>query len=81
MWVQRIESTNLGAQSFKYRLMDKRGIYTKMEYIHHNPVAAGLCVYPEDYKYSSAKFYETGKDAFGFLTHWMGENNGGNGLN
>jgi len=27
-------------------------------------------VYPEDYKYSSAKFYETGVDDFGLLTHY-----------
>lgn len=25
---------------------------------------------PEDYKYSSAKFYETGIDEFGLLTHY-----------
>ena len=30
----------------------------KPEYIHDNPVKAGLCKYPEDYKYSSARFYE-----------------------
>jgi putative transposase len=24
---------------------------------------------PEEYKYSSARFYETGDDEFGFLTH------------
>ena len=30
----------------------------KLEYIHNNPVRAGLCRYPEDYKYSSARFYE-----------------------
>ena len=42
-----------------------------MEYIHNNPVVAGLCVNAEDYKYSSAKFYETGKDEFGFLTLWI----------
>jgi putative transposase len=24
---------------------------------------------PEDYKYSSARFYETGIDEFGILTH------------
>ena len=39
---------------------------------HYNPVAAGLCDYPEDYKYCSAKFYESGMDEFGFLTHWKG---------
>ena len=43
----------------------------KMNYIHYNPVEAELCSYPEKYKYSSAKFYETGVDEFGFITHWM----------
>jgi len=33
-------------------------------------IAAGLCAFPEEYKYSSAKFYERGIDEFGFLTHW-----------
>jgi putative transposase len=40
----------------------------KMEYIHNNPVKAGLCTYPEDYKYSSAKYYHEGDDTFGFLS-------------
>ena len=43
----------------------------KMEYIHNNPVTVGICSYPELYKYSSAKFYETGEDEFGILTHWV----------
>ena len=30
----------------------------KLNYIHNNPVKAGLCELPEEYKYSSAKFYE-----------------------
>jgi hypothetical protein len=47
-----------------------------MEYIHYNPVAAGLCTSAEEYRYSSAKFYETGEDdpiviGFGILTNWM----------
>ena len=42
----------------------------KMEYIHWNPVRAGLCLLPEDYHYSSAKFYQTGIDNWGFLTHY-----------
>lgn len=37
----------------------------KIDYIHYNPVRAGLCKHPEDYKYSSAKFYTTGVDDFG----------------
>lgn len=41
----------------------------KLDYIHYNPVRARLCKLPEDYKYSSALFYETGVDNWGFLTH------------
>ena len=29
----------------------------KLHYIHYNPVRAGLCSLPEEYKYSSANFY------------------------
>jgi len=44
----------------------------KLNYIHNNPVKHPwyLSVTPETYKYSSAKFYETGIDDFGFLTHF-----------
>jgi putative transposase len=41
----------------------------KIEYIHWNPVKAGLCSLPEDYYYSSARFYHTGIDEFNMLTH------------
>jgi len=44
----------------------------KLEYIHYNPVKAGLCSYPEEYKYSSAKFYNDGTDSFKMLTHYSG---------
>ena len=44
----------------------------KLEYIHYNPVRAGLCSNPEEYKYSSAKFYYDGKDSFEILTHYSG---------
>jgi REP element-mobilizing transposase RayT len=42
----------------------------KMDYIHWNPVRAGLCALPEDYKYSSARFYEMGVDNWGFFTDY-----------
>ncbi len=42
----------------------------KLEYIHYNPVKAGLCKYPEAYLFSSAKFYCEGIDPFGFVTHY-----------
>ena len=41
----------------------------KLEYIHWNPIKAGLCTLPEEYYFSSAKFYQTGIDEFGMLTH------------
>ena len=44
----------------------------KLEYIHYNPVVAQLATYPEDYKYSSAKFYYCGVDDFNILAHYSG---------
>lgn len=44
----------------------------KLEYIHLNPVRAGLCTYPEDYKYSSARFYLCNENNWSFLTHYNG---------
>ena len=44
----------------------------KIDYIHYNPVKAGLCKYPEVYHYSSAYFYEFGMDHFNMLTHFKG---------
>jgi putative transposase len=44
----------------------------KLEYIHYNPVKAGLCRYPEEYKYSSARFYELNEKNWEFLTHHLG---------
>ena len=40
----------------------------KLEYVHMNPVKAGLCTYPEDYHFSSAAFYLTGTDNFEFIS-------------
>lgn len=44
----------------------------KLDYMHWNPVKAGICKFPEEYYYSSAKFYEYGIDDFGILTHYNG---------
>ncbi len=52
-------------------LWTKEVFIQKIEYVHNNPVTADLCLQPGDYKYSSAKFYESGIDEFGILTHWM----------
>lgn len=44
----------------------------KLEYIHLNPLSErwNLAKRPENYPWSSASFYETGRDEFGFLTHY-----------
>ena len=44
----------------------------KLEYIHDNPVKAEICNFPEEYYYSSARFYEEGIDPFNLLTHYSG---------
>jgi len=44
-------------------------MYQKLEYIHENPVKAGLCRMPEEYRYSSASFYETGEKEWVWLSH------------
>jgi len=44
----------------------------KLDYIHNNPVAAGICVYPEEYEYSSASFYLNAQDKYEMLSHANG---------
>lgn len=41
----------------------------KLNYIHENPVKAGLCSLPEEYSFSSAAFYYSGKDEWNMLSH------------
>jgi putative transposase len=44
----------------------------RLDYIHNNPVKEKwkLADFPENYKWSSASFYETGIDEFGILTDY-----------
>ncbi len=44
----------------------------KLDYVHDNPVKAGLCELPEDYKYSSAGFYLKQETNWNFLVHHDG---------
>jgi putative transposase len=53
-------------------LLNKTMFLQKLEYIHHNPVRADLCELPEDYHYSSARFYHDGSNSFNMLTHFTG---------
>lgn len=53
--------------------MDSRDkIEQKLEYIHLNPLQErwNLVSKPEDYYWSSARFYENGTDEFGIMTHY-----------
>ena len=42
----------------------------KLAYIQYNPLVAGLCGLPEEYKYSTARFYETGINNSVFISHY-----------
>ena len=45
---------------------------TKTEYIHNNPVKAGLAVRPEDYIYSSARNYsQSTNNVLDVVTNWF----------
>ena len=60
--------------SLKIAIWSEKVFLQKMNYIHNNPVHPKwkLSEVPQDYTYSSAKFYETGNDEFKFLTHYLG---------
>jgi putative transposase len=55
---------------FKSRIYTREILEQKLVYIHYNPVRAGLCLFPEDYLFSSAQFYYQ-KSANPLLTHYM----------
>jgi REP element-mobilizing transposase RayT len=52
-------------------LYSPKFIHQKLDYIHNNPVQGKwmLADSPVKYAFSSASFYDTGIDPFGFLTH------------
>ena len=55
--------------SLSVPLWSDRVMWQKLEYIHENPVRAGLCNSPEEYKYSSAGFYLRNDNRWDFLVH------------
>jgi hypothetical protein len=61
------ERNSLGVPLWKPLVFEQ-----KLDYIHNNPVKAGFCQCPEDYKYSSARFYEKNEKDWVFLTHHKG---------
>lgn len=55
---------------YKATMFNRSVCEQKLEYIHYNPVKAGLCTLPEEYLYSSANYYLSGLDSH-FVTHYM----------
>ena len=60
--------------SLSIDLWSEKVFIQKLNYIHNNPCKPPWCLakYPEEYKYSSSKFYSTGVDEFDFLMHYRG---------
>jgi putative transposase len=58
--------------SLSIPLWSQRVLVQKMNYLHYNPVKAGLCRYPEEYKYSSARFYFCNERDWDFIVHFDG---------
>ena len=58
--------------SLSVEIYSKAVAVQKLNYIHFNPVSGKwkLSKDDQDYRYSSARFYETGLDEFGFLNNF-----------
>ena len=58
--------------SLPFEINSEKTFMQKLNYIHNNPLQDHwkLTDVPENYKYSSAKFYSTNFDEFGILSHW-----------
>jgi len=55
-------------RSYSSHMFNRRVAYQKLDYMHYNPVKAGLCSDMVDYRYSSARYYELNEDQWPFLT-------------
>ena len=77
-----LEMMRVDAKDRKYQVWERNALSVslfnrnvflqKLDYIHYNPVRAGLCALPEEYKYSSASFYYSDDKRWNFLTHHEG---------
>ena len=75
-----LEQFRVDAKDRKYQVWERNALSVplrteavveqKVAYIHQNPVRARLCEDAVNYRYSSGRFYETGVDDFGFITHY-----------
>jgi putative transposase len=61
-----LEKFYVGAKDRKYQVWERNPLridlwtrevfIQKIEYIHYNPIAAGLCIYPEEYNILGRSF-------------------------
>jgi putative transposase len=58
--------------SLSIEIWNEEIFYQKLNYIHQNPVKANLCNLPEDYEFSSAKYYSSGINNYEFVSHYKG---------
>ncbi len=56
---------------YAFNLYDEEKVREKLNYMHANPVKAGLAERPADWIFSSARFYEWGADV-GVSIRWIG---------
>jgi len=55
---------------YKATMYNRMVFEQKLDYIHYNPVKAGLCQLQEDYTYSSAAYYILNEEN-NLITHYM----------
>jgi hypothetical protein len=79
---QQLQAFAVGAKDRQYQFWKRNALSVdlyyhktflqKLNYIHNNPLQPKwlLASQAEDYRYSSAHFYHTGIDNWGFLTHY-----------
>lgn len=60
--------------SLSIDIYSEKVFFQKFNYLHNNPIKpkCKLADLPENYRYSSARYYETGVDEFGVMTHYRG---------
>ena len=55
---------------YDFNVFSDKKLVEKLEYMHSNPVRAGLVHVPSDWLYSSARFYEMGESVGVPITVW-----------
>ena len=56
--------------SLSVDLYSEKVFRQKLDYIHNNPVKAGLCILPEEYKYLRARHYLLNKNEWDFIADY-----------